>query len=89
VLLFWPTPGNTNFYRHIGRRFYGGLAELRELVFLPAALRFLEDDESATAEAGSLSATSGARFARIPLQDADEIPVHIKVKALDFGWGHP
>lgn len=84
VLVFWPTLGNWGRLSHRGRRFYGGLEEVRSLVHLPRALRWIEDWPAKELNGSHPSEV----FAQLPIGAADEIPV-IPIRHLDFGWGHP
>lgn len=85
VLTFWPTPGNTGYKKHMGRRFYGELAELRTLMHLPRGVQWIEDWPKEMRRSGS-----GAALNLVPLHDADQIPTGLVLRGqLDFGWGHP
>lgn len=84
VLAFWATPGNTNMKAHRGRRFYGGLDEVRSLMHLPRALHWTEDwsDEALN------GTSSGSALEKVALEAADLIPTGL-LRGLEFGWGHP
>ena len=85
VVTFWPTPGNTAYKKHMGRRFYGTLDELRALVHLPRAVRWVEDWPADSRKDGS-----GITCSNMPLSSADRIPTGSLLRGqLDFGWGHP
>ena len=93
VLTFWPTLGNTNYKKHMGRRYYGSLQELQDLVWLPSVLHFLEDgpdpDAVQAVQASNASRKSGTLFSKISLEHADTVPVEAQGHELIYGWGHP
>lgn len=73
-----------------GRRFYGGIDELRALMQMPEQVLFIEHYLPPRNSSHGRHPPMSAHeiLERIPLNEADKIPTWM-VKHFEYGWGHP